>query len=350
MEKPKQVLPRHRGATVKLENGTGGIVDIVPHKDYAEAYKPDWTFRLQTPENIDPKETAPDVPWAVHEIPHVGSSNPIVARLVIQSWRTLQNKLLKNDIKREDLIMAMHGCKDELLACESIHKKLKPEYDAIVKKIEAGDLYGQGKVLTPFPRLQWLEEGAAQFLICIKRALQKVADVFCLCYPPAVVKNAQFQWAIKHLEGRPDQAHYVAFLRSAQLFVTTMVDMRNGLEHPDKGKTHINNFRLIPDPAGKVTIAVPSWHVEGQPETSILDHMPVIIESVIVFAEENFIHCVGDNLNENQFGYRVDEILPQFRDPDCPIRFMLRFGIEQPTEAVKRSMAAAASPEPTGTA
>jgi hypothetical protein len=57
-------------------------------------------LRLQTPENIDPKETVADVPWAVHEIPHVGSSNPIIARLIIQTWRALNNKLLKNDIKR----------------------------------------------------------------------------------------------------------------------------------------------------------------------------------------------------------------------------------------------------------
>jgi hypothetical protein len=327
MEKPKKLLPRHFGGTLKLKGGTGPILHMIGMNDYLEVFKPDWTFRLQTPENIDPEQTLEDVPWVVQEIPNVGSSNPIVARVFIQTNSALKNKRLKGKINASRIIAAMHACKEELLTCDSIYKRLKPEHDAIIEKIERGELERDGKVLNPFPRLASLEDSASQFLICVKKAIQRVADVFCEFYPTAVVKNGRFDHAIKFLEtNRPDYSQYLTFLREEHPNIVALLDMRNFQEHPgDGGKTTtIFNFRLTP-----TGIRRPSWFVTGKPESGVLTDMPIIIEFLVQFAELNVLFCLMDNL-DGATPYRVDEIQAHKRDPNCPIRFSVEFAFLPP--------------------
>jgi hypothetical protein len=327
MSKPKKLLPRHHGGTLNLKGGTGPILHMIGMKDYLEVFKPDWTFRLQGPENIDPEETLDDVPWVVQEIPNVGSSNPIIARVFIQTDSALKNKRLKGKIDASRVLAAMHACKEELLTCDSIYKKLKPEHDAIIEKIDCGELERDGKVLNPFPRLASLEDCASQFLICVKKAIQRVADVFCEFYPSAVVKNGRFNHAIKFLEtNRPDYTDYLTFLQQEHQNIVTLLDMRNFQEHPgDGGKTTtIFNFRLTPK-----GIRPPSWFVTGKPETGVLTDMPLMIEFLVQFAELNLLFCLMDNLADS-IPYRIDEIPAEKRDQNCPIRFSVEFAFLPP--------------------
>lgn len=53
--------PRYGAGHGELKGGTGGIIKMCPAVDYLEVYKVDKTFRIYTPESLDPKETDPNM-------------------------------------------------------------------------------------------------------------------------------------------------------------------------------------------------------------------------------------------------------------------------------------------------
>src|SRR5437868_6201755 len=77
-------LPRDLGGSISLEEGTGGIVAMLDCGDFLEIYKQDITFRFETPDTIDPDRTNPNAPFAAMVSEKIGTSNPIIARVVLQ--------------------------------------------------------------------------------------------------------------------------------------------------------------------------------------------------------------------------------------------------------------------------
>lgn len=114
MEK-KKMLPRHQGGMVQLKGGTGAIIKMIGVNDYLEIYKVDRTFRMQTPENLDPEETVPDMPWVVSEVPEIGCGSPIVTRVFIQTAEAIKDKTFKGNADSKRLVNLAHSCKEELV-------------------------------------------------------------------------------------------------------------------------------------------------------------------------------------------------------------------------------------------
>src|SRR5450759_4775172 len=59
---------RDSAGSVELHGGTGEILQMVGLANYLEAYKADTTFRVQTPQTVDPHNTNPNAPWVVTRI------------------------------------------------------------------------------------------------------------------------------------------------------------------------------------------------------------------------------------------------------------------------------------------
>jgi hypothetical protein len=56
----KKILPRHAAGSFELLGGTGGITGMCSCGEFLEMYKVDKTYRVQSPEGIDPKQTNPN--------------------------------------------------------------------------------------------------------------------------------------------------------------------------------------------------------------------------------------------------------------------------------------------------
>jgi hypothetical protein len=316
MAEKKKMLPRHAAGQFHLKSGTGAIITLIPVGDFLELYKVDRTFRMEMPETLDPEETVPDMPSVISEIPDVGSGNPIVARVFIQAAEALKDKKFKTKIDAKRVTVLMHSCKEDILVCETTLKKLLPEYEAIVQKIEKRELQKDGRALNPFPMIPSLESNASLFLTSAKRALQRIIDVFCEFYGTEIT-NPRFDKAIEFLSRqRSDFKDYIGFLKENETSVCKILDLRNYQEHPTKSKkTTISNFRLTPK-----GIRPPSWNVTGVPETGLIQEMKAIINFLIEFAETNFLYCLLDNL-DGWVPYQVTEIPEEGRSKDCPVRY-----------------------------
>lgn len=311
-------MPRHQAGGVTLKGGTGGITGMYGLDKYLEIYKVDHTFRVQTPDSLDPDETVPDMPWVVSEVPGIGSGNPIVARVFIQSAKAIRQKTFKRMTDEKKLLMLMHSCKEDLLICEKAYNALISEYEQILKRIEHEGIERDGKALNPFPQIHDLSFQVTAFLTAIKRSFQLIVRVFDEFYEKNIT-NPRFDKIISYLKRqKPEYKPYIDFLTRTQENVTNLLDLRNYQEHPtDDKKTVIYNLRLTPK-----GICPPCWHVTGKPESPIIEDMKAIINFMIQFAETNFFYCFVDNLS-GWIPWRLVEIPPENRNKDCPIRYSL---------------------------
>jgi len=162
---------RFGGGSLEMKGGTGGITQMCSCGDFLEIFKVDTTFRVQSPESLDPEETNPDMPWVVTHISDVGSGNKIVARVLLQSKEILDKAILQSDIDAEALICILHECKELLLVCQEVASGIKTEVDEIIEKIHKKEIPVDkpSRSLNPFPQVQRLEERCSMFLVSSKR-------------------------------------------------------------------------------------------------------------------------------------------------------------------------------------
>lgn len=303
----------------------GAIKAMLPLDDFMEVYAAHATYRVRSPDNLDPERSVSNMPWSTSTAARVGASNPIVARIVIQSVEALGTWRPRNGdprvIKRH-----LHACKEEALVCEAAYNRLKTRYDAIVADVTEAGLKMQHNVIE-CPSIPSLRDEAAAFLTSAKRALQLIGEVFNQFYVPdgrtPMVANANFEFAITRLENSvPVNREFIDYLREVVPTAKRFVDLRNGLEHPTADKsTVVEDFRLIP-----IGIIPPSWHRSVlAKEAYVIDDMQDFLSFVVEFCESVFFFGLIDNLPAN-LPFRLDvQAVPEDEiDRECPVAYRLR--------------------------
>ena len=330
---PRKRLPRDRAGHTDLPAETGPIVRMIPNEGFLEIYATHGTYRVQTPDNLDPDRKVPNMPWAQKKASDVGSSNPIVARVFLQAHDALdQAKLTRGNAKT--LLSRLHACKEELVACEFIYLGIKKEHERIEKLIRERTVSRKGSAVE-CPQISDLSRLATNFLTGAKRAIQAVGEVFNDFYAPPKgnkVKNGNFGFAVKHLKKLdPSNSGYLEFLKHFEPAVKVLVELRNGQEHPEPGSmTVVENFDL-----GANGFVVPRWGRTPEPLRPILPEMKGAIDCLIQFAELNFFFGLMDHL-DGMFPQMVVDIPVGTRDANCPIRFRLEYDLKrnsQPQES-----------------
>ncbi len=324
-DKRKSFLPRDCAGSFSFPSEAGAIKHMVGLDGFMEIYTVHSTYRVKTPDHLDPARTIPGMPWSQSAHAMVGAANPIVARIVIQSVEALGNWPLRNG-NVETIKRHLHACKEEAVICEVAYNKLKPAFDTAVARIKDRKLTIQ-RNMVECPSLANLRDEAATFLTSAKRALQALGEVFNQFYVPdgskPLVSNANFSFAIARLEGsRPGNQGFLDYLRKVESVTKRFVDLRNGLEHQnEKDFTVIENFQLTPK-----GIAPPSWRrgnlaVEGP----VLAEMHFFIQFLIEFCESVFFFGLLDNIAPNfSLGFQVEQLADDRIDPECPVRFRLQ--------------------------
>lgn len=324
-DKPKQFLPRDAAGSFSLPPDSGAIKRMIGMDGFLEIYTVRGTYRVKTPDQLDPSRTVENMPWSQSAHGTVGASNPIVARIFIQSVDALGNWSLRNGnvevIKRQ-----LHICKEEAIICESAYKKLKPDYDAAIKQIKDRKLKMQ-RNMVECPNLPNLRDEATAFLTSAKRALQAIGEVFNQYYvsdgKKPMVSNANFSFAVNRLESlQPRNQNFIDYLKAVEPLTKRFVELRNGLEHPnEKDFTAIDNFQI--SPKGFVP---PVWQrCNFAKEGPILEEMEVFIQLIIELCEHVFYFGLLENIAPNfNIRFQVEQLPDAEIDPECPIKLRLK--------------------------
>ena len=139
-----------------------------------EIYKAEKTFRIATPETIDPGRTNPNAPFVITPVQDVGTSNQIVARVLLQSDQILNSALMATEAETNAIRKQLHQCKEWLLRCESLAKRINYKTDVIEQSVkQVGIPSEKGRVLSPFPQVEDLEADCGAFLVDANRAISR---------------------------------------------------------------------------------------------------------------------------------------------------------------------------------
>ena len=322
-------LPRHSAGSLELKEGTGPITAMCPCGSFLEVFKVDKTFRIQTPESIDPEETNPNAPWVASPVSDVGSGNLSVARVLLQAREMLDAALCDGEIDKEAVVLHLHSCKEALVACESLANRVGNGIDQITQQItEAGIARdNRGRGLNPFPQVQHLELDSGAFLVQVNRAIKLVCELptyFLLLERP----DSNFDHlGDRLLQAIGEDSPITTFVKANASAVRYLADLRNFHEHPRKTRTVIKNFHVLPDGA----ISPPTWRLSGDQTTEaqpIKDEMIAAVSFVRDIAEILFIHLLMHRLSKN-FPYFVEQIPDDAIDPARPIRYRLSIDFAQ---------------------
>jgi len=311
-------MPRDAGGSIEITEGTGPIRAMITTGELLEIFKVDKTFRVATPETIDPERTNPNAPFTVSMVQNVGTSNRIVARVLLQGDQVL-NFFGGTQAEKDAIRRQLHQCKELLLRADTSATQVHSKIEAITEEVKlAGIPLEKGRVLKPFPHVEHLEADCSTFLVEANRAIRAISRLPSLFIPLERADN-NFDHLSERLTKKigGDEA-VTKFVKSVAGGICRVVDMRNYLEHPNGKKTVINNFQLLPD----ARLNPPTWYLSGETPVEIDNDMSAIIDFLIRVSEEMLIHLVMYS-GRDRFTFSVQEAADDQVDRDFPVKYKL---------------------------
>lgn len=319
----KKNLPRYSAGSMELKEGTGPITTMCSCGSFLEIYKRDKTFRVQTPESIDPDETNPNAPWVASPVADVGSSNLIVARVLLQAKAMLDSAMIEGPFDKDAAVAKLYECKESLLACEKVAARIATNISAIIAQISehgiARDNHGRG--MNPFPQVHDLDLDCGTFLIQANRSIKLICEL-----PTVFLTLDKTDSNFDRLSQRlskilGEESPIAIFVRENADNVRYLIELRNFHEHPDTTKTVIENFQVMPD--GQ--IRTPVWYLESN---SPVDPHPIKEEAIAAvdflrdLAEIMFIHLLMYRVSK-KFPFFIEQVPEDRISSDLPVRYKL---------------------------
>ena len=318
---PRKHLPRDEAGSIELQGGTGGITGMCSFADFLEVYKEDVTFRVRTPESIDPERTNPNARMVAAMTDDVGSSSPAVARILLQGREILEAAALAQTVDKPAVVKLLHSCKEEVIVCEKVTARVAGRVEQIMKDIRGGTIKPdkRSRALSALPQVPNLDADAASFLIHAKRAVGIICR-FPSAFLDVPAKDNNFDDLAKTLEKTVSPtAPVTALVRDNAAVVRHLITLRNCQEHPGQKRTIVANFALLPDDS----IAPPAWHVSGETQPSPVDQdMRAAVQFLVEIAEAMLI-CLVMHTIDKRFPFLIQEYDPGQVNPKKPIRYRL---------------------------
>ena len=313
-------LPRDSAGSLELQGGTGGITAMCSCADFLEVYKEDVTFRIRTPESIDPGRTNPNARFVAAITDSVGSSSPAVARILLQGRDILDAAGFEQEVDKQAIVQALHSCKEAVVACVKTAARVAERVDAIVTEVQASGVKrdSHGRALNPVPQVLDLDSDATAFLIHTKRAIHDICRLPSM-FLPILPKDSNFDHLAKTLEQAVGAAAPVTgFVQANAPVARYLIELRNHQEHPGVKRTIVDNFALMPND----TISLPMWYVSGETPRPVAAEMRETTAFLVEMAEAILILLVMHTVDK-RFPYVIQEYEAAKINPKMPIKYRL---------------------------
>lgn len=320
--------PRYQAGSMKLPDGAGEITKFFSCCDFLEIFTEHSSYKVRSPESIDPEETNPNAPWVTSKSSDFGSSNKVVARILLQSEEMLNTAMLEESVVNKDEVLKLiYECKDALLICEKIYQRVKDKSDEIVNELNNNGLSVEsgGRHINSFPQIPNLDEEATNYLINIKRSIGKICFLVEK-FLPVEQRDNNVEYILKRIRklNNFNCDKLIEFLDNYKDGVKHLIELRNYQEHPGEKVTNIENYKLMPDGA----ISVPFWYVSGKEPSSIIDEMGSAIDYVISLNETMLVHLIFLTI-DSKFPYVIEETPDENIDKKMPVKYRLSIDVSK---------------------
>lgn len=311
---------RNEAGSVQLHGGTGNILHMVGLANFLEAYKADTTFRIQTPETVDPGNTNPSAPWVVSRIDGIGASSPAVARVLLQGHEMLKSGVFVAGFNNDAVLNQLHSCKEQIVICEQIASRVVSRVESLIEQIQTTGINrdNRGRALNPFPQTPELLADTTAFLINTKRAVVEATSLVA-SVTGLSVQGPNFRVLGERLTASLGQdTELTKYVLAQEPTVKYLVDLRNLQEHPNAVHTVVRDFHVLPDG----TISAPVLHFSDRPSESLHETLRFCTTYLVHLTEALFIHSVMPRL-VGSFPFTIEETQDNELLPECPIKYRL---------------------------
>lgn len=297
--------------------------------DFLEIYKKDKTFRVITPDTVDPGRTNPKAPWVISPVSNFGSGHSIVARVFIQSVEMLRiGKFSKVD-DSAPVIRHLHSCKETLLQCHSVASEIVANIDTLENEVNSSglDRGDDERAINPFPVVENLERDCSEFLVQANRAIRQISSI-----PHQLLEldrpDNNFDRLARSLSSLlGESTPFPTYVRKHCSQIRYLVNLRNFDEHPGERRTVVKNLHVLPNG----NIHAPTISLEGGDSSQeyFLSSMLVsVVEYLTDVAEHVVVHSVLNGLRPN-LPFAVQQIPDSEIDESKPVRLRLAIDLDK---------------------
>jgi len=257
-----------------------------------------------------------------------GVTNPIVARLTLQTLEILEKTTLSKEARDKIGAVLMNSLVQKLLRCSEIEQRLRAQWE---KSVASFKLPARGAVAVEVPQILRLREDCEDFLYSAKNFLRDLVTVFSALHGSAykdasdwtpvgkrtdsVITYAQKKYGENHVN-----AKYFAQLPAC---VMPLVEMRNAVEHPgDRSGTLITENIVLKN--GRELVP-PLWRRAKDSTIAygplpIIDDMRVAVSNLLILAEDVVVMWAIDHLDPPN-AMEIFAVPEAKRDPHCAIKY-----------------------------
>jgi len=321
----KNRLRRRRDAAVNLTldlEKDDRIVELVSRESGLFAITLSRIIRTKSPDQLDPDMKFPNAPWeqSVY-LPH-GSSDPLVARTVIQTKALADIFYGRKSETHRALMDISWEVLNSLVSLRVMKERLENSVSEIAAIIEDEfDTYTTGNSPKPLPIVEYYDIEFRSFVNEVRRALSTISNLFA-ALTPKDFGNGHFhealEWARKE---RGEQSPLASMLKNDQRWIKPWIDMRIAIEHPKKDKfIETLNFSLEADRR----VRLPTWRFvhpdyEMDRPQNLVDVFEICIDNVMKFYEDLQVALVDGHL-PNTTKVAIEIIEEEDRNPISPMR------------------------------
>lgn len=316
---------RYNSFSINLGDEGGEIKMICPVDKFLEVYSTKGIYQIYPPESLDPKETNPDIPVMSKKVYDIGTSNWIVARIMVQNYQIINSHGFLS--KETKMIVATHlrDIMSAILTCNEICNAITKRVSEVEKQVISNGLKSKGNVLTQFPTMDGLDERVTLFLTKAKQSVQRIIDIFNIFYESPIT-NPRIDKLINWSEKNDIDTYVIDTLNHFKPITKYIVDLRDRQEHPKENYTlEFSDFIILP--TGE--ISAPLWGI-NEAKHAIHKEMDTLIKEIVVFVELLVINLVLSKEKKNLlFELCAFQIPDKQMDLDCPIKYIVETCFKQ---------------------
>lgn len=319
---------RYNALSVNLGGDGGEIKLLCPVNKCLEVYSTKSIYQVYPPESLDPKETNPNMPAMAKNISKIGTSNWIVARIMVQNYQIIDSHGFLSQERKMLFATHLRDIMNAMLSCSNVCNAISERVSEVEKQVISNGIQSKGNVFTEFPTIDGLEEKITLFLTKSKQAIQRIIDIFNIFYNSGITApriDELGKWSNKNFI----TTVVIDTLKHFEPIAKYIVDLRNRQEHPKENYTlEFSDFTILPN--GE--ISAPLWGME-EAKHSIHKEMNVLVKEFVVFMEGLLINIVLSKEKKGPlFELRVFQIPDDQMDLDCPIKYRVETCFKQDGE------------------
>lgn len=271
--------------------------------------------------------------YVVSKAANHGTSNPIVARLSIQSDRLIASFPLAEETRKKIWLVLHEVVQKSLLSCYDLWTEVSRQELLVVEKLNKEGIPAQsnGRVAS-VETIDRLEFTSQSFLYSAKSALRGAKAMMIEFFVTGERKrkdleDGDFQNLAKWARGKfgVDTEITKTLQADVDLWISEVYSKRNAVEHPGgkSGILEISNFTAFRNPETNEWEGVaPTWRRNQDPPSSISEDMEAMIDNTLRFTEDLLVHCLLASRSTG-IPIKILEIPENERDPNCPIRLTI---------------------------